>query len=138
MADSYDDAQTLGRYVHELVRRRALRALSEHDAALSKSYRRIAEGIRRDLRAAGFTIEQVQAILEKHFGESFEERLRILEVAITDAAKEARTLDRETFEAIFGAEAARAPGPFAQRSAPPTLRSLTPPQESEDEPPSMD
>lgn len=117
MAKDFDDAQSISRYVHDLVRRRAMRAIAKHDERLSKSYEKIAEGIRKDLRAAGFTVAQVRDILEKHIGATTEARVAVVEEAIRDAAREARTLDKETFDALFGAEeVAQAPRPLGPSS----------------------
>lgn len=133
---SFDEAQTISRYVSDIVRRRALRAIAEHDEQLSKVYDRIAAGIRKDLRAAGFTVKQVREVLEKHLGGTAEERARIVEEAIKSSAREARALDQETFDAIFGgdAEAANAPRPFEASTRAPVL-SLSRRRGSEDEQP---
>jgi DNA-binding transcriptional MerR regulator len=132
---TFREAETIAAYVHGLVRRRALKAVAAHDEKLSKVFDRIAEGVRRDLRASGYTIAEVRAILEKHFGAESEVRLKIIEESIRDAAREARTLDRETFEAIFGAEEVAATGLPLDRPSAPTLTLLPkPPSESEDEP----
>lgn len=124
MPKSYSEAQTIAAYVHDLVRRRALKAISLHDDKLSKVFDRIAEGVRRDLRASGYTVAEVRAILEKHFGAESEARLKIIEESIRDAAREARTLDRETFNAIFGAEEVAAAGLPLDRPSEPTLMLL--------------
>ncbi len=135
MPKTFSESETLSRYVHELVRRRALKTIAAHDEKLSKVFDRIAEGVRRDLRASGYTISEVRAILEKHFGAESEVRLKIIEESIRDAAREARTLDRETFEAIFGAEEVAATGlPLGLRSERPQLRLLRPALGSEGEP----
>jgi predicted subunit of tRNA(5-methylaminomethyl-2-thiouridylate) methyltransferase len=119
MPKTFSEAETISRYIHELVRRRALKAIAAHDDKLSKVFDRIAEGVRRDLRASGYTVAEVRSILEKHFGAESEARLKIIEDSIRDAAREARTLDRETFEAIFGAEEVAAAGlPLDPPSAP--------------------
>jgi hypothetical protein len=139
MAKKFEDAEVTSRYIAELVRKRALKAIAKHDEALSRVYDKVAEGIRRDLRAIGFSVPQVREILEKHLGGTAEERQRIIEQSIVEAAREARTLDKETFEAIFGAEeVAQAPAPFAPSSKATKLRSVSPPPASEDEPPSTD
>jgi hypothetical protein len=144
MADKFDRAQTLGKYVAELVRRKALAAIAEHDQELSKSYREIAEGIRRDLRATGFTIDEVQAVLEKQFASSRNARLRIMEQAIIDAARASRTVDRDTFDAIFGTEPEDlpkpedAPRPLDRAFAPASVHVLTPRRASAAKPPSTD
>jgi hypothetical protein len=135
MPKTFDETETIARYVHELVRRRALKTIAAHDEKLSKVFDRIAEGVRRDLRASGYTIGEVRSILEKHFGAESEARLRIIEDSIREAAREARTLDRETFEAIFGAEEVAATGLPLDRLSAPTLTLLPkPPSESEGEP----
>jgi antitoxin (DNA-binding transcriptional repressor) of toxin-antitoxin stability system len=63
---TFRESEVISRYVHELVRRRALKTIAAHDEKLSKVFDRIAEGVRRDLRASGYTISEVRAILEKH------------------------------------------------------------------------
>lgn len=134
MPKTFSEAETLSRYIHELVRRRALKAIAAHDDKLSKVFDRIAEGVRRDLRASGYTVAEVRAILEKHFGAESEARLKIIEDSIRDAAREARTLDRETFEAIFGAEEVAAAGLPLDPPCAPTLTLLPKrPNESGDE-----
>ena len=107
-------AQDISKRVSELVRARALRAVSRHDRDLSAVYKDIAAGIRRDLRASGFTVDQVRQIVERHFGRTQAKRVALVEQAIIDAAREARVLDRETFDAVFGKEgASEASAPFA-------------------------
>jgi hypothetical protein len=134
VSSRHDRAQITSRYIADLVRRRALAAIAPSDAALSKQYDKIAEGVRRDLRALGFTTKQVRAIIEKHFNETLEERVRIVETAIRDAAREGRKLDQETFDAVFGAEDAAAARPLAApSSAPRRKRSLKLASESEGE-----
>jgi hypothetical protein len=105
---TFEQAQSVSEYVAGLVRKRALKAIADHDATLASMYTTIAAGIRRDLKATGYTVEQIKDVLEKNLGSTKAERLKIMEAAITDAAKEARTIDRETFEAVFGAEEAGA------------------------------
>lgn len=135
MAKSFDEAQIVSKYVHDLVRRRALKALSGHDAKLSQVFDKIAAGIRKDLRAAGFTVKQVREVLDKHLAGTLDERTKIVEDAIIGAAREARTLDKETFEAIFGAEeVAAAPAPLDRSSQPARVLSLKRRNESEGEP----
>lgn len=120
MAKGFRAAQVTSQYITDVVRRRALAAISEHDQVLSKVYDKIAAGIRKDLRAAGFTVKQVREILEKHFAGTKEERVAILEKAIRSAAQEGRKLDKQTFDAVFGPEeVAKSPRPFAPSSAPP-------------------
>ena len=106
MPKTFRESEVLSRYVHDLVRRRALKAISAHDSKLSKVFDRIAAGVRRDLRASGYTVAQVREVIEKHFAAESETRLAIIEESIRDAAREARSLDRETFNAVFGAEEA--------------------------------
>lgn len=135
MAKTFDDTQVISKYIHDLVRRRALKALSGHDAKLSAVFDKIAAGIRKDLRAAGFTVKQVRDVLDKHLAGTLEERTKIVEDAIIGAAREARTLDKETFEAIFGAEeVAAAPVPLDRSSPLARVLSLKRRSESEDEP----
>lgn len=135
MAKTFDESQVLSKYITELVRRRALRALSGHDAKLSAVFDKIAAGIRRDLRAAGFTVKQVREVLDKHLAGTLDERTKIVETAIIDAAREARALDKETFEAIFGAEeVAAAPAPLDRSSPPARVLSIKRRRASEDEP----
>jgi hypothetical protein len=131
---SFAETQTVAEYVAAQLRKRALRAINEHDATLSKMYDAIAAGIRRDLKATGYSVAQVKEILEKNFGATRAERLKIMEAAITDAAKETRTIDRETFEAIFGAEEAGAANrPLGHRSPLASVQSLPRPRKSEDD-----
>lgn len=115
MPKSFDEAQTLSKYIAEAVKRRALRAIAEHDVALAAEYDRLAEELRRDFRASGVTLKEAREIIERRFGASFERRRLLAEDAIRAAARESRTMDQETFDAIFGddAEAAKAPSPFA-------------------------
>lgn len=139
MSDKQNRANITAEYIAGLVRKRALASIDEHDRELSKTYDAIAAGIRKDLRAVGYSVAQVRAILDKHFGATAEQRGKIIEKAIVGAAREARTLDKETFEAVFGAdEVAAAPVPFAPSSPPTPTRSLRLVSESEDEPQSTD
>lgn len=131
MSSKHDKAQVTAQYIHDLVRRRALAVVGKHDEALSKVYDQVAAGIRKDLRAAGFTVKQVRAILDKHFAGTRDERVRIIEDAIRESAQEGRKLDRETFEAVFGAEES-ADRPLAGPSSARQLR-LCGPQASESE-----
>lgn len=139
MARSKKNAQSVAEYVAALVKRRALRAIGEHDEALSKVYDKIAEGIRRDLRATGFTIKEVRDVLDKHFGATRAERIALVERAIRDAAREARDLDTETFDAVFGGEEdAVQKRPLDRPSKQPGVLYALPRNESEDKPPSTD
>jgi hypothetical protein len=133
--NKHDKAQVTAKYIADLVRRRALAAISPHDESLSKAFDKIAEGIRRDLKAAGFTVKQVRAILDKHLAGTREERARIIEEAIRAGAREGRKLDQETFDAVFGRseEGPDARPLGAPSSARPKLLSAPPPRESEDE-----
>lgn len=137
MADRQNKADITAKYISDLVRKRVLAAIARHDAAISKSYEAIAVGIRKDLRAVGFTVEQVREILEKHFGATAADRTKAIEESITTAAREARTMPRDVFEAVYGAEvgeAAAAPlAPRSRQTQTPSLR-LVP--ASEDESPS--
>ncbi len=131
----HERAQVTAKYIADLVRRRALAAVAKHDAALSGQFEKIAEGIRKDLRALGFTTKQVLVVLEKHFNGTLNERVRIFEDAIRDTAREGRKLDQETFDAVFGKPVE---GPDARPlavlpSARPKLLSVQPPSGSEDE-----
>lgn len=135
MTTKHERAQVTARYISDLVRRRALAVIAQQDAALSKVFDKIAEGIRKDLRAMGFTTKQARDVLEKHFAGTLEERVRIVEEALRAAAREGRKVDQETFDAVFGAEDAGAAGPLAApSSARPRKRSLKLASESEDEP----
>lgn len=134
-----DEPSALAKRVAELVRQRALRAIVEHDASLGQVFDAIAEGVRRDLRATGFTIAQVREVLEKHFASTSAERVRIVEDAILSAAREARVMPQETFDAIYGREAAAEAGaPFDRASSPMRTRLLQLVRESVGEPPSTD
>ncbi len=129
-----DQSSAIAKRVAELVRQRALAAIIRHDESLARVYDQIAEGIRTDLRATGFTIAQVRSVVEKHFGSTMAERLRVIEDAILQAAREARVLPQETFDAIYGkggdlAEAV----PLDQRSQQTRARLLQLVRESEDE-----
>lgn len=114
----FDEAEDLAKNISKLVRDRALRAVFQHDEQLKAVYDRMAAGIRADLRATGFTVEQVSKILRKHFDATVDERVKIVGDAIIQSAREARVLPQETFDAIFGKEpaAAEAARPFGQRS----------------------
>lgn len=139
MAVKYDAALDISRRVADLVRRRALRAILGHDEALSKVFDQVAEGIRTDLRITGYTVAQVREVLERHIAGTSEERIKIVETAIRDAAREARVLDKETFEAIFGKEADSDENrPFAHRSAPMHEHLIRLVSESAEKPPSTD
>ncbi len=118
----HERAQVTAKYIADLVRRRALAAVAAEDEALSKQYDRIAAGVRKDLRAVGFTEKQVSDVLKKHFAETFDERVRIMETAIRNAAREGRKVDQETFDAVFGAGDAAAPLAASPSSAPPRKR----------------
>lgn len=130
-----DRAEARAKRVVEDVRRRALAAIAKQDAELAKMYDELAAGIRRDLRATGFSVAAVREILEKHFKGTMAARLDVMEKAIVSAAREARVLPQATFDAVFGEEATSAEAlPFARRSkaiAKPSLRRV---RASEDEP----
>lgn len=129
-----DQNHAIAKRVAELVRQRALAAIVRHDESLSKVYDQIAEGIRTDLRATGFTIAQVRGIVEKHFGSTIAERQRIVEDAILQAAREARVLPQETFDAIYGkGETSAEAAPLDQRSQQTRARLLQLVRESEGE-----
>lgn len=133
------DLSPFARRVAELIRARALRAIIAHDESLAKVMDKAAEGVRRDLRATGFTIAQVREVLEKNFADTFDERRRLMEDAILDAAREARVMPQETYDIIFGkGGAAEADVPFAQRSQQKRASLLRLVRESEDEPRSTD
>jgi DNA-binding transcriptional MerR regulator len=99
---TFQHASTVSEYVSTLVRKRALAVVNEHDALISKSYDQIAAGIKRDLKATGYSVKQIKEILEKNFGATKAERVRVIEDAIKNAAHTARTIDRETFDAVYG------------------------------------
>ena len=131
----HERAQVTSKYIADLVRRRALAVIAKQDGVLDKQFEKIAEGIRKDLRAMGFTTKEVAAVLKKNFSGTLEERVRIVEDAIRDAAQEGRKLDQETFDAVFGKPAE---GPDARpladpSSARPKKLYAPPPSESEDE-----
>lgn len=129
-----DPNHAIAKRVAELVRRRALAAIVRHDESLAKVYDQIAEGIRSDLRATGFTIAQVRDIVEKRFGSTVAERQRIVEDAILQAAREARVLPQETFDAIYGKEATSAEAAPFDRACQTTIAQLLRlVRESEDE-----
>lgn len=114
-----DEAQAAAKSISDLVRDRALRAIFQHDQQLAATFDTIADGIRTDLRAIGYTTAQVREVLEKHFSKTSAARRQIIEDAIIGAAREARVLPQETFDAIFGKEAAaEGARPFALASAP--------------------
>lgn len=115
----HERAQVTAKYISDLVRRRALAAIGAQTDALDPHFDKMAEGIRKDLRALGFTQKQVRDVIAKHFAETFDERVRIVEDAIRAAAREGRKLDAETFEAVFGAEDAGAAAPLAGLSSAP-------------------
>lgn len=98
----FDDAQVTGKYIATLVRRRALIAIADHDKTLGGIYERIAKAMRKDLLAAGYSAKQVRNLLDKNLAGTLNERVRVVEQAIHGSAREGRTLDRETFEAVFG------------------------------------
>lgn len=130
----HNAAQVTSQYISDLVRRRALAAIGEQDQVLSAALDKAAAGIRKDLRALGFTTKQVREVLEKHLGGSLEERVAIAEKAIREAARTGRRLDQETFDAVFGPEeVAKSPRPFAVCSAPTLTPSRSRDSESEDE-----
>ena len=130
----HDAAQITAKHIHDLVRQRALAVIGQQDEVLASALDKAAAGIRRDLRAIGFTQKEVRAVLEKHLGGSLAERVAVVEKAIRDAAKTARGLDQKTFEAVFGAEeVAKSPRPFALSSAPTRMPSSLPDSGSEDE-----
>lgn len=133
MAKTFDAAQIVARNIHDEVRKRALKAIGEHDAQLSKVFDAIAAGIRRDLRASGFSIAQVRDILQKHLAGTAEQRVAIIENAIRAAAYEGHALDKKTFDAVFGPDAATsAPPPFVPSSRPAPVRLLKRRRESGD------
>lgn len=130
----HNAAQVTSQYISDLVRRRALAVIGEQDEALAKALEKAAAGIRKDLRAMGFTTKQVREVLEKHLGGSLEERVAIAEKAIREAARACRKLDQETFDSVFGPEeVAKSPRPFAVCSGPTPTPSGSRDSESEDE-----
>lgn len=130
-----DAAEKRAKSVAEQVRARALAVIAKHDASLASVYDQVAEGVRRDLRAAGYSVESVRKIIEKHFDATLPARQKIIEDAILSAAREARVLPQATFDAVYGQEATSAEAlPFAPASpqTPKLLRRR--PRASEDEP----
>ena len=120
----HDHGQQIAEQVLRIVRARAIAAVAEHDIALSRVYDRIAEGIRADLKATGYSISDVRDVLDKHIAGTAEERRSIIADAIKRSALEARGMDEATFNAVFGGEAAtEAARPFAP-SSPPTGKLL--------------
>lgn len=98
----FDDAQVTGRYIADLVRRRALAAIATHDDKLTGAYGKLAASIRKDLLKAGYTTKQVKTLLSRHLAGTLNERVKIVEEAIHASAREGRKLDKETYEAVFG------------------------------------
>lgn len=134
MADS-----PLSRRVSQLLRERSLRAIIAHDESLARIMQQAAEGVRRDLRITDMSIAQVREVLERNFASTFEARRIVIEDAILDAAREARVMPQETYDLIYGKEAAAgADVPFAQRSLQTKALLLQLVRGSEDEPPSTD
>jgi hypothetical protein len=123
MTTRHRKAQVTGQYIHDLIRRRALAAVEKEADALSKSYDKIAAGIRKDLRALGYSVKEVRAVIEKHFAGTRDERVRAIEEAIRFGAQEGRKLDSETFDAVFGKQEGDSDTrPLAAPSSAPVIR----------------
>ena len=137
MPTKHERAQITSQYIGDLVKRRALAAIAKHDATLSKQYEKVADSIRKKLRAMGYSVKEVADIIRDAFSETLEERVRIVADEIRDAAREGRKLDQETFDAVFGPSAEAggdAPRPLAApSSARPKRLSGRRPNVSEDE-----
>ena len=114
---THDKGEAIALAIYRRGRRNALRAVKEAtdrlDALHARDAAAIKRGLSRVLLLRGVSAKQVERIVDGVFSASRPRRIKIIEQAIIQGAKEARGLDEETFRALLG-DPEEAPAPFAR------------------------
>ncbi len=99
----HKEAQDLSQVVHDRFRRNVLRAMARMDGQLDAGYRELARVLREQFaELAVLSEDEVLDRLLLAFARAEPGRLRIIENAITDAARNGVRVTPEVFRRVFG------------------------------------